>query len=202
MSERIMKMKDETECHIGINWEDVELKTFKLDQEIIDEIFETDYSKLDELYKKYKTDSWGYFFKKKDGHPLNDQSDQVSFENSDIRNNLLLGLIRFKQRIESNPPKIIWDSLTSNNRKLLKTSFSILHKDMLDEIWKAKVWELYSKYHEHCRCDIDEPFEIQMEDIEDVIKGSLIKREIHLKDMRDEVYGMIEEFNKQFVEVK
>ena len=108
-----MKMKDGTECVVGINWEDVELKTFKLDQEIIDEIFETDYSKMDELYEKYKTDSWGYYFKKKDGHPLNDQSDQVSFENSDIRNNLLLGLIRFKQRIESNPPKIIWDSLTS-----------------------------------------------------------------------------------------
>ena len=202
MSERIMKMKDGTECHIGINWEDVELKTFKLDQEIIDEIFETDYSKMDELYKKYKTDSWGYYFKKKDGHPLNDQSDQVSFENSDIRNNLLLGLIRFKQRIESNPPKIIWDSLTSNNRKLLKTSFSVLHKETDEEIWKAKVWELYSKYLEQCHCDFDDPFEIQMEDIEDVIKGSWLKPEIHLKDMRDEVYGMIDEFNKQFMEVK
>ena len=185
-----MKMKD-----------GVELNTFKLDQEIIDEILETDYSKVGDLYEKYKTDSWDYYFKKHNKN-FDRDSDSISFENSEVRNNILKGLIRFKQRIEGNPPKIIWDNLTSNNRKLLQTSFSVLNKDIQDEIWKAKIYELNSKYHEQRHCDFDEPFEIQMEDIEDVIKGSFIKSEIHLKEMRDEVYGMIEEFNKQFMEVK
>ena len=92
--------------------------------------------------------------------------------------------------------------MTSNNRHLLKSSFYILQNYIQYEIWKAKVWELYSKYLEQCHCDFDEPFEIQMEDIEDVIKGSWLKPEIHLKDMRDQVGELIDEFNKQFVEVK
>ena len=50
-------------------------------------------------------------------------------------------------------------------------------------------------------CDIDDGFVIEMKDIEDLplVTHSNFKKEKFLEGMREEVYEMIDEHNKQFM---
>ena len=199
--EKIMKMEDGTECRIGINWEDVKLKTYKLHQEIIDEMTDPDNfkdpEKLDELYHKHSIDPWDFYFRyDEDGEVLD--SDQVSFENQIIKNHLIRGIWKISEWSGGNYPRILLNQDKSTNRKLLVNSLNLLDKEIQSEEWEVRKRDLYIKYLEQCDHDIDEPFEIEMKDIEDLqlFYRSLFKPERFLNDMRDEVYGMIEERNK------
>ena len=49
------------------------------------------------------------------------------------------------------------------------------------------------------QCDIDDQFSIEMKDIEDLIENSSFKPSRHLEQMRNEVYQLIDEHNKQFI---
>lgn len=202
--EKVLKMKDGTESVIGINWEDVKLKTFKLDQEIIDEMTDPDNfkdsEKLRELYDKHSVDPWDLYYREDENGELLD-SDRVSFENQIIKNHLIRGIWKISEWSGGNYPRILLNLDVSTNRTLLVNTLNLLDKEIDYGQWEVRKKDLFIKYLEGCMCDIDDRFVIEMEDIEDLslVYTSPLKKEKFLKGMRKEVYEMIDEHNKQFM---
>lgn len=161
--------------------------SMKLEKEVINEFWNSD---PEEVVKKYQKDCL-------DCYPFDlDDNDYSDFENQWIKNQLLLGVCRFRML---NPPKRVFDNFVKTQRSQIKTTIWMLCNEVTHYRWETRVHQLYSKYLEMGQCDIDDQFSIEMKDIEDLIENTNIKPSILLKDMRKDVYKLIDEHNKQFM---
>lgn len=161
--------------------------SMKLEKEVINEFWNSD---PEDVVGKHFKDSFEHY-------PFGlDNPDYSDFENQSIKNHLLWGVGRLRKL---NPPKIIFDNFVKTQRGQIKTTLCMLWKEVEIGRWKTRVYKLYSKYLEMSKCDIDDQFSIEMKDIEDLIENSKLKPSIHLKEMRKDVYELIDEHNKQFM---
>ena len=161
--------------------------SMKLEKEVINDFWNSD---PEEVFEKHLKDSWEHY-------PFDlDNEDYSDFENQSIKNHLLWGVGRFRKL---NPPKIIFDNSVKTQRSQIKTTMNMLVSEMEKWKWESRVHQLYSKYLEMTRCDIDDQFSIEMKDIEDLIENSKFKPSLHLEEMRKDVYQLIDEHNKQFM---
>jgi len=161
----------------------------KLEPQLVNDLWESNDIDPEEIVEKHFVDSWKFY-------PEGDSENNSDYENQWIRNYLVWGLARFRKL---NPPKILWDSWSKKQRSQVKTTISMLWKEMEIGRWNTRVYQLYSKFLEMGQCDIDDRFSIEMPDIEDLIECSNIKPSIHLEEMRKDVYQLIDEHNKQFM---
>jgi len=161
--------------------------SMKLEKEVINDFWNSD---PEEVFEKHLKDSWEYY-------PFDiEDMDYSDFENQSIKNHLLWGVGRFRKL---NPPKTLFDNSVKTQRSQIKTTMNMLWSEMEKWKWESRVHQLYSKYLEMTRCDIDDPFSIEMKDIEDLIEKSTIKPSLHLEQMRNEVYQLIDEHNNLFM---
>jgi hypothetical protein len=161
--------------------------SMKLEKEVINEFWNSD---PEEVVKKYQKDSLDYY-------PFDlDDNDYSDFENQYIKNQLLQGVCDFRML---NPPKMVFDNFVKTQRSQIKTTLWMLCNEVKRYKWETRVHQLYSNYLEMTKCDIDDQFSIEMKDIEDLIHEDSKIKESVLKEMRKDVYKLIDEHNKQFM---